>query len=171
MSVWLKPEIVLAALLALAAIVLIFAKRDEVRAVEREVSEKGVTRGVAKSGYSPGKSGVDYMPRLSQWPSAKVVSVNLDWGFVVLKPDNLTVAQGDIAFLEGVPRREAWVRITSADERHLVADLNGDATSQLSPGDRVIFSHRPVRTSSSPHANVDPGEFRWTDADSGDWMK
>jgi hypothetical protein len=47
------------------------------------------------------------MPSLSQWPSAKVVSVNREWEFVILKPGPLTVAQGDVAYFEGVPQREA----------------------------------------------------------------
>ena len=47
------------------------------------------------------------MPSLSQWPSAKVVSVNREWEFVILKHGPLTVAQGDVAYFEGVPQREA----------------------------------------------------------------
>jgi hypothetical protein len=108
------------------------------------------------------------MPSLSQWPSAKVVSVNREWGFVVLQPDTLTVAQGEVAYFEGVPRSEAWVQIVSADDRHLMADLNGSDTSQLGPGDRVLFSQQSVRMSSHPSGEL--SEVNWTDPTTGAFM-
>jgi hypothetical protein len=106
MRAWLKPEIMLAFFLTVLAVIHIVGKTETVDSEERENAVERRARRVAKSVGSHSKSECRSMPSLSQWPSAKVVSVNREWGFVVLKPGPLTVVQGDVAYFEGVPQRE-----------------------------------------------------------------
>ncbi len=107
MRAWLKPEIMLDSFLAVLAVILVVGKTETVDSEERENGVERRAHRVAKWGYSHSKSERRSMPSLSQRPSAKVVAVNREWGFVVLNPGTLRVAQGEVAYFEGVPRSEA----------------------------------------------------------------
>lgn len=170
MRPWFKPEIALSGLLFLLAFLLLLGGRGEEEVtVAAEPSEVATPRHARKSDRSrAGRERKRRMPPLSQYPSARIVSTHAEWGFVVLRPGTLSVAKGEIGYFEGIPGSEAWIRISGADEEHLIADLGGRDPGRVSAGDRVVFRNRPIVLRGAPR--IDPREIRWTNPDGPGWV-
>jgi len=137
---WSKRYVAIGMVLFLAAIILMF--RQPNRAHEIKTSSATPTnRHPPKSLRTLDSRGTGRTVRtsLTGWPSVVISGVYLQSGFVLLKPDTLTVAKGEIGYIHGIARNEVWIRVSSADDRFLIAELEGESTSMVRPGDRVIF--------------------------------
>jgi hypothetical protein len=165
-----QTEVALSACLTLAALVLLWrGGSHEAEPVVMAAEERTRARHPTKSDRTQSSRSVrNRTPELSSFPTATVVDIYWNLGFVVLKPETLAVAKGDFAFFAHLPKHEAWVRVTGADATHLVADLGGTDPNAVKCGDRVLFSKRPVR--GGDVSTVDPSQIQWTDPDGSGWV-